>query len=379
MAGNRFDMIERAAARLRRDAPAQKPVIDQNAPQSITTALATEPPQQQQQQPFVRPAPDDDIGRQPPQPANQTGGVAPQSAARQAFQQPFQQPGTPQQPRQLINNLQPFNRQLHPRPADDEAPMPAAPPVPDVKAPSVKTSRSVVLDTARLALAGTIDWTADRTPVMEELRLIKRRLLRRAFNEANGPDSISHLVMITSAKPREGKTFCSTNIAISISLEEDYNVLLVDADVRRQALRQNLGLEANQGFVDLLLNPGLDMADVLLRTNIPRLSILPAGMMSDRAPELLASSRMRDLIDDMAQRYRDRIIIFDTAPCLVSSDAATLAAHVGQVVFVVEAEQTQQHEIVAALNLISACPDIALVLNKAQPLATTSYGGYGAY
>jgi receptor protein-tyrosine kinase len=273
----------------------------------------------------------------------------------------------------------PLRREPQAVPSDD-APMPAAPPVPqEVKAPSVKTSRSVVLDTARLALAGTIDWTADRTPVMEELRLIKRRLLRRAFNEANGPDSISHLVMITSAKPREGKTFCSTNIAISISLEEDYNVLLVDADVRRQALRQNLGLEANQGFVDLLLNPGLDMADVLLRTNIPRLSILPAGMMSDRAPELLASSRMRDLIDDMAQRYRDRIIIFDTAPCLVSSDAATLAAHVGQVVFVVEAEQTQQHEIVAALNLISACPDIALVLNKAQPLATTSYGGYGAY
>ncbi len=375
MAGNRFDMIERAAARLRRDAPAQKPVIDQNTPQSITTALGTELPPGPS--PFARQQPDSSANRQPPQPANQAGSAAPQPFAPQ---QPAPQQPAPPQPRQLINNLQPFNRQLHPRPADDEAPMPVAPPVPEeVRAPAVKTSRSVVLDTARLALAGTIDWTADRTPVMEELRLIKRRLLRRAFNEANGPDSISHLVMITSAKPREGKTFCSTNIAISISLEEDYNVLLVDADVRRQALRQNLGLEANQGFVDLLLNPGLDMADVLLRTNIPRLSILPAGMMSDRAPELLASSRMRDLIDDMAQRYRDRIIIFDTAPCLVSSDAATLAAHVGQIVFVVEAEQTQQHEIVAALNLISACPDIALVLNKAQPLATTSYGGYGAY
>ncbi len=245
--------------------------------------------------------------------------------------------------------------------------------------PAAKHSRTVVLDTARLALAGTIDWSSDRTPVMEELRLIKRRLLRRAFNSANGPDSISHLVMVTSSKPREGKTFTSTNIAISISLEEDYNVLLVDADIRRQALRQNLGLEANQGFVDLLLDPSLDMSDVLLRTNIPRLSVLPAGTMSDRAPELLASSRMRDLIDDMAQRYKDRIILFDTAPCLVSSDAATLAAHVGQVVFVIEAEQTQQHEIIAALNLISACPDISLVLNKAQPLATTSYGGYGAY
>ena len=364
MAGNRFDMIERAAARLRRDTPAQKPVIDQNAPAQAAPPETPQPAAPQQ------PA-------AAPQPAN--------TISRLSQQQPVNQAGA--QPRQLIHNLrqppsfqQPTFQRPHIVQPPDDAPMPAPPPVPqEVKAPSVKTSRSVVLDTARLALAGTIDWTADRTPVMEELRLIKRRLLRRAFNEANGPDSISHLVMITSAKPREGKTFCSTNIAISISLEEDYNVLLVDADVRRQALRQNLGLEANQGFVDLLLNPGLDMADVLLRTNIPRLSILPAGMMSDRAPELLASSRMRDLIDDMAQRYRDRIIIFDTAPCLVSSDAATLAAHVGQVVFVVEAEQTQQHEIVAALNLISACPDIALVLNKAQPLATTSYGGYGAY
>jgi receptor protein-tyrosine kinase len=375
MAGNRIDMIERAAARLRGDASPKKPFIDKGAQTTSadkgSSAAAGDSAPGVAPVPgkalFDRPAPD--FSRNVPNAPLPSGGSAP-----------------PQRP--LINNLQgsPFSRP--PLASPSLTPPPLAPPVVNrpglnaaeasVKPPS-KTSRSVVLDTARLALAGTVDWTADRTPVMEELRLIKRRLLRRAFDESNGPDSISHLVMITSAKPREGKTFTSTNIAISISLEEDYNVLLVDADVRRQALRQNLGLEANQGFVDLLLNPGLDMADVLLRTNIPRLSILPAGMMSDRAPELLASSRMRDLIDDMAQRYRDRIIIFDTAPCLVSSDAATLAAHVGQVVFVVEAEQTQQHEIVAALNLISACPDISLVLNKAQPLATTSYGGYGAY
>jgi protein-tyrosine kinase len=334
MAGNRFDMIERAAARLRGASPPAIPpkqIVDppqptpsapslvQNQPTQVVTPIQAPPPVQPQ---IVDPP--TSISRLPVTP------LAPTLVT-----------GTPQKP--------------------------------------AKTSRTVVLDTARLALAGTVDWNADRTPVMEELRLIKRRLLRKAFDEHRPADSISHLVMITSAKPREGKTFTSTNIAISISMEEDYNVLLVDADIRRQALRQNLGLEANQGFVDLLLNPSLDMADVLLRTNIPKLSVLPAGTMSDRAPELLASARMRDLIDDMAQRYRDRIIIFDTAPCLVSSDAATLAAHVGQVVFVVEAEQTQQHEIIAALNLISACPDISFILNKAQPLATTSYGGYGAY
>jgi receptor protein-tyrosine kinase len=337
MAGNRFDMIERAAARLRGATPPSAPkqqVVDQ--PQQPPAFV-----QPQQAQPAV---PVEAAPPAPPQIADQPAAVS-------------RIPVNPLGPTRLAG---------------------VAPPAPAVEKPS-KHSRTVVLDTARLALAGTVDWNADRTPVMEELRLIKRRLLRKAFPEDRPDNSISHLVMITSAKPREGKTFTSTNIAISISMEEDYNVLLVDADIRRQALRQNLGLEANQGFVDLLLNPGLDMADVLLRTNIPRLSVLPAGTMSDRAPELLASARMRDLIDDMARRYHDRIILFDTAPCLVSSDAATLAAHVGQVVFVVEAEQTQQHEIIAALNLISACPDISFILNKAQPLATTSYGGYGAY
>jgi len=339
MAGNRFDMIERAAARLRGTTPA-------GPPKQIVDSPAAPPPAPNlvQTQPASVTAPVQPAPAAPPQVAEQPGLIS-------RFPAP--------QPPTLVANT-------------------VAPPAPAPQKP-IKTSRTVVLDTARLALAGTVDWNADRTPVMEELRLIKRRLLRKAFDENRPDDSISHLVMITSAKPREGKTFTSTNIAISISMEEDYNVLLVDADIRRQALRQNLGLEANQGFVDLLLNPSLDMADVLLRTNIPKLSVLPAGTMSDRAPELLASARMRDLIDDMAKRYRDRIILFDTAPCLVSSDAATLAAHVGQVVFVVEAEQTQQHEIIAALNLISACPDISFILNKAQPLATTSYGGYGAY
>lgn len=375
MAGNRIDMIERAAARLRRDAPQQKPVIDQR-PFEPSPPLAQPPAPAQPPTPVQPPAPpvaSEPAPTSPPPGAPQElpipGGPAPV-----AVQPVLGVPSVEPRPIGLGSGLGPVPAPLGALGAE------AAIPGEAVKTTGpVKTSRRVELDKARLALAGTVDWTADRSPVMEELRLIKRRLLRRAFDANDQHNSLSHLVMVTSAKPREGKTFVATNLAISISLEEDYNVLLVDADVRRQALRQNLGLEASQGFVDLLLNPNLDMADVLLRTNIPRLSVLPAGTMSDRAPELLASSRMRDLIEDMARRYHDRIILFDTAPCLISSDAATLAAHVGQVVFVVEAEQTQQHEIIAALNLISACPEISLILNKAQPLATTSYGGYGVY
>ena len=376
MAGNRIDMIERAAARLRKDAPAQRPVIDQRPTPNIVNLAPSAPP--------IAPAPPIEtpstLAPPPAAEAPDTATAAPVVAVSSIVLPPSVVAPSP------VGTPSPV---IGPSPVVSAAPpvaanQPGQPPEPEladagVASPTAKHSRMVVLDTARLTLAGTVDWTSDRTPVMEELRLIKRRLLRRAFDVDKAQNPLAHLVMITSAKPREGKTFVAMNIAISISLEEDYNVLLVDADIRRQALRQNLGLEASQGFVDLLLNPGLDMADVMLKTNIPRLSVLPAGTLTDRAPELLASSRMRDLIDDIAQRYRDRIVIFDTAPCLVSSDAATLAAHVGQIVFVVEAEQTQQHEIVAALNLISACPEISLVLNKAQPLATTSYGGYGAY
>jgi receptor protein-tyrosine kinase len=394
MAGNRIDMIERAAARLRRDAPSQKPVIDQKP--SSQEAAAAPPVPAVGGVPAAAAVPTPEVVSTPDvapaTPAVQAPNAVPApnvvqspkvvsapsaAAAVSVASAPNIVPITPTTPIQAP----PMGAFRQPTLLTPAAPLTPAPPekAPEPAEHQAKHSRTVVLDTARLTLAGTVDWTSDRTPVMEELRLIKRRLLRRAFDCDRSQNPLSHLVMITSAKPREGKTFVAMNIAISISLEEDYNVLLVDADIRRQALRQNLGLEASQGFVDLLLNPNLDMADVMLKTNIPRLSVLPAGTLTDRAPELLASGRMRDLINDMANRYRDRIIIFDTAPCLVSSDAATLAAHVGQVVFVVEAEQTQQHEIIAALNLISACPEISLILNKAQPLATTSYDGYGAY
>ena len=236
-----------------------------------------------------------------------------------------------------------------------------------------------VNDIHRLERTGTIDWNATRAPIMEEIRLIKRRLL----NRTQEPDVVrgrpSRLVMITSARPGEGKTFTATNLALSISLEEDYQVVLVDADIVRQSVRRNFGIKPRRGFVDLLLDPSIALSDVMLRTDIPRLSVLPAGTVSDKAPELLAGSRMRGMIETLAARFPDRIILFDSPPALVSSDAATLAAHVGQALLVIEADQTQEHEVSAALQRINSCPDISLILNKARSSAATSYGGYGAY
>jgi protein-tyrosine kinase len=234
-------------------------------------------------------------------------------------------------------------------------------------------------DFHRLERDGTIDWSAARTPIMEEIRLIKRRLLNRVLEPGHADNSLSRLIMITSARPGEGKTFTATNLALSIALEEDRNVVLVDADIHRQALRRGLGIGQTRGFVDVLADPTFALTDVMLRTDIPRLTILPAGTIDERTPELLAGSRMRGLMDSLAERFPDRIIIFDAPPCLVSSDAAALASHVGQTVLIVEANQTQQHEVSAALQLLSTCPDVCLVLNKARQGGPTSYGGYGAY
>jgi receptor protein-tyrosine kinase len=192
-------------------------------------------------------------------------------------------------------------------------------------------------------------------------------------------NSTSRLVMVTSARPGEGKTFTATNLALSISLEEDHDVLLVDADIHRQTLRRNLGIGHTRGFLDVLLDPTLSLGDVMLRTDIPRLTILPSGRADNRGPELLAGSRMGELMENLATRFPDRIIILDAPPCLVSSDASALASHVGQAVLIVEAARTQEHEVLAALQLLSTCPDVSLILNKARLGSRTSYGSYGHY
>lgn len=257
----------------------------------------------------------------------------------------------------------------------------AAPARPAVQTENHPSRTPVVTKNAICTLKreGTIDWSGARTPIMEEIRLIKRRLLRRAFDSDVLETPASRLVMITSAKPGEGKTFTATNLALSISLEEDQNVLLIDADIQRQSLRRNLGIKALSGFVDLLLDPEMTLSDVVLSTDIPRLKVLPAGMVNDRAPELLGGGRMCAMIEAMMEQFPQHVIIFDSSPCLVNSDAATLASHVGQALLLVEADRTQEHEVAAALRLLTECPNVSLVLNKARPGRSTSYGGYGAY
>lgn len=241
-------------------------------------------------------------------------------------------------------------------------------------------SRQVVIDRAALARSGIAIPSSQRTRITEEFRIIKRHVLARYTAEAEaGSGYRSRAIMVTSARPGEGKSFSSINLALSIASEQDLKVLLIDSDSKRHSIQKMMGIAADIGLVDLLSDPAIDFADVVLRTNLPNLTIMPAGNPDIHIPELLSSRRTRQLLNEMTQRYADRFIIFDAPPCLASSDPAVLAELVGQIVFVVEADRTQTDEIEAALNLISACPNIGLMLNKVRNPAAGRFGSYSNY
>jgi receptor protein-tyrosine kinase len=235
----------------------------------------------------------------------------------------------------------------------------------------------LVLDRGRLAGFGIAIPSAARSRTVEEFRLIKRNLVGAwSQNDLMADRRASRLIMVTSARPGEGKTFTALNLALAFASERSVKALLVDVDTQHSTTPEILGIERNKGIVDVLAG-NLELPEVLIQTNIPNLMILPAGRGGPHVPELLSSPEMGALLDEMTQRLPDHYLIIDTPPCMASSDAAALAPLVGQIVFVVEANNTQQGEIEAALSTLSTCPRISLLLNKSDSLATEHFGSYG--
>lgn len=237
-------------------------------------------------------------------------------------------------------------------------------------------ARTVDINLNRLNQLGMVTHHGGRTAVAEDFRIIKRPLLRNARGEGPTPIRHGNLIIVTSALPGEGKTYCAVNLAMSIAMEMDITVLLVDADVARPSLLKVLGLEPEPGMMDVLLNDQLGLPDVILKTNVATLSILPAGRANKHATELLASRNMSGLLTEIAERYADRIVIFDSPPLLITTEASVLAAQMGQVVLVVEAEKTTQHAVREALRQLEQCPHINLIYNKTRAFPGNEYYGY---
>ena len=233
------------------------------------------------------------------------------------------------------------------------------------------------IDLARLAAAGFVTPDARQSRIADEFRIIKRPIISNATPRAEAPVKNGNLVMVTSSVPGEGKTFTSVNLAMSIAMELDRWVLLVDGDVARPSLPRTFGFEPGRGLLDVL-GSGRDLSESILQTDVPKLSIIRAGTHHPRAAELLASNAMSAVLKELAARYSDRIVIFDSPPLLVTTEARQLASRMGQIIFVVHAERTRQSEVKQALATIEACPVKLLVLNGATTSGQGAYGyGYG--
>ena len=239
-------------------------------------------------------------------------------------------------------------------------------------------SKSVHIDLTALAAAGFVTPNAPRSATTDQFRVIKRPLLENATGKGASLVANGNLIMVTSSLPGEGKTFTAINLAMSLAMELNHTVMLVDADVARQSIMKTLGLPPAPGLLDLLLDDKIGLPDVLLRTNIDNFTLLPTGLPNPRATELLASDAMVALLNDMGKRYSDRIIIFDSPPLLLTTEARVLASHMGQVVIVVQAEKTLQSQVQHALSTIEACPIRLMVLNQARSRGLGAYAyGYG--
>ncbi len=243
-----------------------------------------------------------------------------------------------------------------------------------------RRSRYQELDVDRLRRLGFITPDAAPGTTSEEFRIIKRPILLNAFAKGKHRIPNGNLVLVTSCRPGDGKTFCAINLALSIALEQDVRVLLIDADFPKPEALRTLGITASKGLMDAVLDPDVDLADCMIRTNVRNLTVLPAGRQHNLTPELLTSERMGNLLTEISQRYPDRIVLFDSAPVLASSVASALAMHTGQAAFVVEAERTTEQQIREALNMIASCRHIGFILNKVRFLGPDRrFGAYYGY
>jgi len=233
------------------------------------------------------------------------------------------------------------------------------------------------LDKSELAQRGFLIDNGTRKSIKDEFRQIKRKLISNAFGAVSKTLHHSNLVMVSSSKPNEGKTFISINLALSIALEQDKTVLLIDADVLRPSINRELGFGPIPGLIEYLLGHQNDISDIMYSTNIDKLKVIPAGEPHHLSNELLASDRMESLASELAERYPDRIVIFDCPPLIGVTETLVLANLMGQALVVVEESKTQIEDIKKATENLNEDLALGLVLNKAIRSHQDMYGYYG--
>jgi exopolysaccharide/PEP-CTERM locus tyrosine autokinase len=239
----------------------------------------------------------------------------------------------------------------------------------------ITTSITVKLDWEYINSQGYITENSDQMQMVEEYRNIKRPLIANVFGKRAKGIERANLILVTSSLPGEGKTFSAINLALSIAQERDKEVLLIDADVAKPSVANALGIENTPGLIEYLESEEMDFSEVIRNTNLSGFRVVPAGKKHNFSTELLASNRMASLAAELSERYSDRIVIFDSPPLLAATQGEVLAALVGQVVVVVEAEHTLQATVKETVGKLEKCDVVLALLNKAN--RSLDFGAYG--
>lgn len=240
-------------------------------------------------------------------------------------------------------------------------------------------TKSFEIDLEHLAENGHVSLDGERKQINEEYREIKRKLLANAFGPLSKTLKNPNIIMVTSSRPSEGKTFTATNLALSIAAEQDKTVLLIDADVLKPNILKTLALETRQGLMEYLVGDLDDISDVLYHTNVDKLKIIPAGKSHHLSTEMLASQKMLETVDEFANRYPDRIVIIDTPPLIGINESAILANFAGQAVVVVEEGRAKISDIKLAVERLNPDMAIGFVVNKSVHHDSDHSGYYGYY
>ena len=240
--------------------------------------------------------------------------------------------------------------------------------------------RLIEIDRVVLRQNGFLAPEAQERSMADQYRLIKRPILENVRLQVPPQEGVSpmNLIMVASALSGDGKTFTCINLALSVATEKDTSVLLVDADVAKPHISTLLGIDDQPGLIDLLTTENMDPESAVIRTDIPGLSVLPAGQVHPNANELLASRRMARVVSALSLNDPSRVVIFDSPPILPTSESRVLAMSMGQIVMVVRAGHTPQHAVTEALDSLDHSKAINLVLNQAaNGFGSDGYGMYG--
>lgn len=238
--------------------------------------------------------------------------------------------------------------------------------------------RRVALDLDALRAREEIPEAGQERRFADYYREIKRPVIERAFASGGRPES--RIVLVTSALPAEGKTFTALNLALSIARERDVSVLLVDADLPKAHLSRSLGISELPGVLDALSDTALDVDSLVLGTDIAGLEVLPAGKgIESSAAELIASAAMGQVAARLTGRHPRRLVLFDSAPLLVSSEARALKQIPGQILMVARAGKTPRQALLDAIALVDKAKLQSLVLNEAYAAGREGYYDYYGY